>query len=76
LIQSLVLGRSAGGIAPEEIDPITDRVIPSFTTSVPAASSITANQKATRKLTGIKFTARLTGAIHAVEINGTLAYEL
>ncbi|NEM18778.1 DUF3383 domain-containing protein, partial [Escherichia coli] len=44
--------------------------------TVPRASSYSSQQKATRKATGIKFTARLAGAIHAVEITGTLAYEL
>lgn len=76
LRKSLVTGRDVGGIAPEEVDADTKRIIPSFTTVIPAASSFSAQQKATRKATGIKFTARLTGAIHATEISGTLAYEL
>lgn len=76
LLGSLNKGRDVGGIAQEEVDPVTERIIPSYTTVIPSASSFSANEKAQRKLTGIKFTARLTGAIHAVEINGTLAYEL
>jgi hypothetical protein len=76
LLGSLNKGKDVGGIAPEELDPTTDRIIPSYTTTIPSASSFSANEKAQRVLKGIKFTARLTGAIHAVEINGTLAYEL
>jgi len=76
LIQSLVRGRDVGGIAPEEIDPLTDRIIPSFTTTVPSSVTVPVNDKANRTLKGVKFTARLAGAIHAVEIDGTLAYEL
>lgn len=76
LLQSLNKGVDVGGIAPKEVDPVTQRLIPSYTTVYPSASSITANDKALRVLKGLKFTARLTGAIHAVEINGTLAYEL
>ena len=76
LLQSLNKGVDVKGIAPREVDPVTGRVIPSYTTVYPSASSISAQTKATRVLSGLKFTARLTGAIHAVEINGTLAYEL
>lgn len=76
LLQSLNKGVDVKGIAPKEVDPVTGRLIPSYTTAYPAAASISAQTKATRVLSGLKFTARLTGAIHAVEINGTLAYEL
>jgi len=43
-----------------------------YTITVPKAADISQNDKATRRLTGIKFTARLAGAIHAVEIQGTV----
>lgn len=76
LLQSLIRGRDVGGIAPEEVDPTTDRIIPSFTTTIPSSVTIPVNDKANRTLKGVKFTARLAGAIHAVEIDGTLAYEL
>jgi len=39
------------------------------------SSSISANQKASRVLQDIYFTARLAGAIHAVIITGALTYE-
>ena len=76
LLSALVQGRDVGGIAPEEVDPETDRIIPSFTTTIPRSVTVPVNDKANRVLRGVKFTARLAGAIHAVEIDGTLAYEL
>ena len=76
LLQSLMRGRDVGGIAPEEVDPLTDRLVPSFTTTIPSSQTVSINDKANRVLKGLKFTARLAGAIHAVEIDGTLAYEL
>lgn len=75
VIASLKRGRSRGGIAPDEYDELGN-LIPSFTTSVPRASSITAAEKASRKLKNVKFKARLAGAIHFAEIKGSLTYEL
>jgi len=75
LIASLTFGRDRGGIAPPELT--TDgKLVPSFTTSVPLATTIAPNTKASRVLHDVYFTARLAGAIHAVEIKGALTYEL
>lgn len=71
----LELGVQRGGIAPEELDE-DDRVIPSFTITLPRASGVPFNNKANRVLRDVGFTARLAGAIHAVEIKGNLTYEL
>lgn len=70
----LELGQNRGGIAPTEYDENGNKNY-GFTISVPKASSISANVKAQRILQDVKFTARLAGAIHAVEIKGSLTYE-
>lgn len=70
----LVLGQKRGGIAPDELDE-DNKVILGFKISVPKAASISANVKAQRVLYDVKFTARLAGAIHAMEIKGSLTYE-
>lgn len=64
-----------GGIAPEELDE-NDRIIPSYTISLPRSSQVPFNDKANRVLNDVKFTARLAGAIHVVNINGSLSYAL
>lgn len=64
-----------GGIAPEELDE-NDRLIPSYTISLPRSSQVPFNDKANRVLNDVKFTARLAGAIHVVNINGSLSYAL
>jgi len=75
MIASLKSGQSAGGIAEDEFDADGNR-IPGFVTSVPLAASLTASEKASRKLTKCTFKARLAGAIHFAEIKGSLTYEL
>ncbi|MGN6701456.1 MAG: DUF3383 family protein [Burkholderiaceae bacterium] len=72
---SLREGQKVGGIAPDEIDAVTGDTIPGFVLTIPRASEIDANTKASRKAS-LSFTARLAGAIHAVEVTGALAYEL
>lgn len=71
---SLLAGQRMGGIAPTEYDE-NNVENPGYVITVPLASSIPANTKATRVLEGITFTARLAGAIHAVEITGSFTYE-
>ena len=71
IVASLKTGQTAGGIAETQYDE-DNKEIPGYTVTVPKASSITASQRASRKLEGCKFTARLAGAIHVVEIKGTL----
>lgn len=70
----LALGQKRGGIAPVEFDEDGNRNL-GYTISAPLASSISANVKAQRKLTDVKFVARLAGAIHAIEITGSFTYE-
>lgn len=72
--QALELGTRRGGIAPIEYDEDGNENY-GYTISVPLSSSISANQKATRVLQDVSFTARLAGAIHVVEITGSLTYE-
>lgn len=71
---ALNLGQDRGGIAPTEYDELGNENL-GYTVSVPLAVNIPANSKASRILEDISFTARLTGAIHAVEIKGNLTYE-
>ena len=75
MLASLKEGQDIGGIAPDEYDE-NDDLIAGYTTSVPRASSISAEMKASRKLTDCIFKARLAGAIHFAEITGSLTYEL
>lgn len=75
MIASLKRGQQNGGIADTEYDD-DDNEIPGFVVTVPRAANITDSQKKSRKLTDCKFRARLAGAIHAVDINGTLAYSI
>lgn len=71
--ESLKSGQDVGGIAPTEFDE-DDNEIPGYTISVPSSLDLTDAQKASRRLEGCKFKARLAGAIQAVEINGNLVY--
>lgn len=66
-------GQAKGGIAPTEYTADGDENL-GYTVSVPLASDITANTKASRVLSDVTFTARLAGAIHVVEIKGALTY--
>lgn len=74
---ALDLGVARGGIAPPETDATdTNRVIPSYVIEAPLSASVPFNNKANRLLQDVKFTARLAGAIHTVEIKGALSYAL
>lgn len=66
---TLEKGQEVGGIAPTQYDS-DDNEIPGYTVSVPQSSDLTETERKSRKLTGCKYTARLAGAIHAVEIYG------
>lgn len=46
---------------------------PPFVVEVPRATAISAAQKATRQVTGLKFNATMSGAIHRANIVGTLS---
>ena len=71
---ALDLGTKRGGIAPDEYDENGD-INRGYVIEVPLASSISANQKASRILDDVHFTARVAGAIHVVKIYGSLTYE-
>lgn len=64
-----------GGIAPVELDG-EDRIIPSYTLTLPRSFEVPFNDKANRILRDVKFSARLAGAIHLTEIRGSLSYAL
>lgn len=70
---SLELGQRRGGISPTQYDEY-DNPIPGFTISMPLAANISFNDKANRVLNDAKFTAYLAGAIHKINVNGTLTY--
>ncbi|WP_196595244.1 DUF3383 family protein [Pectinatus frisingensis] len=70
---TLELGVSRGFIAPVEYDSSNNKN-PSYTITVPLASDISANTKASRILSDMSFTARLAGAINVVNISGSLTY--
>lgn len=75
MLASLKAGQDRGGIAEDEFDE-DGNTIPGYQTSVPLAATISASDKASRRLTGCKFKARLAGAIHFAELTGSLTYEL
>ncbi len=72
LIASLKAGQAIGGIAQTEYDENGEEIA-GYTTSVPELGNISDANRQARVLPGIKFTARLAGAIHLVEIKGTLS---
>lgn len=73
MIASLKSGIARGGIPEDEFDA-DDNLKSGFTVTVPNAVSLTDTEKASRILTGCKFTARIAGAIHVVEVRGNLVY--
>lgn len=66
-------GIERGGIAPSGFDA-SGNEISSYSISVPRASEISAAVMATRKLSGIVWTAVTSSAIHLVRLNGSLTY--
>ena len=75
MLASLKAGQDLGGIAEDEYDA-DGNTIPGYTTSVPTASLLPAEERAARKISGLTFKARLSGAIHFAELHGSLTYEL
>ena len=75
LVGALDLGVRRGLLAPEAIDEEDNRV-PSYTVTVPRETQVSTSDKAARILRDVGFTARLAGAILAVEIVGTLTYDV
>ena len=70
---ALAEGQTIGGIAPTEYDDDGNE-IPGYTVKVPRSADLTDTQRKSRKLTGCQYTARLAGAVHAVEISGYLTF--
>lgn len=66
-------GQRIGGIADTEYDA-DENPVHGYTVTVPRAADLSSEQRANRKLTGVKFTARLSNAIHVVELVGNLVY--
>lgn len=73
MIASLKRGQQNGGIAETEYDSDGNEN-PGFIVSVPLAANITPAQKKSRKLSDCKFSGRLAGAIHVVDVDGGLIY--
>lgn len=70
---TLQTAQNNGGIAPDEFDD--DGVkYPGYAIALPSAMSMTEMQRKSRVLGGIRWSARLAGAIHLVEISGVLNY--
>jgi len=74
LRKSLQQGVTVGYIAPDEVDE-NGKTVPGFTITAPLSQSVDPLVKASRILT-LQFSARLAGAIHVVNINGNVGYEL
>ena len=70
---TLASGQTIGGIAATQYDDEGNE-IPGFTVTVPRSADLTDIQRKSRKLTGCKYTARLAGAVHVVEIDGYLTF--
>ena len=73
MIASLKEGTRRGGIAEDQYNS-DDELIPGFTTSVPLAADLSDTQRKSRTLEDCRFSAILAGAIHAVNVNGSLVY--
>lgn len=73
MVYALKRGQAMGGIAPTEYDE-DGNPVPGYTVTVPRARDLTQAERSSRELKNCKFTARLAGAIHYVEIRGVLEY--
>lgn len=71
--ETLKKGQDIGGIAPTEYGTDGDTLY-GYTVTVPRSSELTEAVRKSRKLAGCRYTARLAGAIHAVEIEGFLTF--
>lgn len=72
VMEALDAGVKSNGIAEPQQDGEDE--VPSYTIVVPRASDIDEAVRKTRKLEGVKFTARLAGAILFTDISGTVSY--
>jgi predicted ATP-grasp superfamily ATP-dependent carboligase len=69
---SLRRGQEVGGISPDELDA-DGKTIPGFIITAPLRAEITDAEAASRIL-NVSFSARLAGAIHVVNVTGSLSY--
>ncbi len=69
---ALAKGQRVGGIAGDSVDA-DGNITAGYSIAIPKASSFTEAERNTRKLTGITWEARLSGAIHFVKLTGTIA---
>lgn len=69
---SLRRGQAVGGISPDEVDA-DGNTIPGFIVTYPLRADVTDAEAASRIL-NLGFSARLAGALHALEISGSLSY--
>lgn len=74
LRKSLQQAVTVGYIAPDEVDA-NGKTVPGFVITVPLSQEIDAVVKASRVLT-LEFAARLAGAIHVINVNGSVGYEI
>jgi hypothetical protein len=73
IISALKQGRENGGIPEDTVD--NDGVVtPGFTVTVPRAIDIDPTVKQSRQLYNVYFTAKISGAVHFVQIRGVLTY--
>ena len=70
---TLKKGQEVGGIAETEFDD-NDNPIYGYSITVPKSSDLTEAERKSRKLPKCKWTARLAGAIHVVEVSGFLTF--
>lgn len=71
--KTLAEGQSIGGIANDEFDS-NDEKVEGYTITVPNVFDLTESERKSRVLSGVKWTARLAGAIHEVTIQGNLTF--
>ena len=73
IIETLSKAQDIGGIAPTEYDADENPIF-GYEVNVPLASQLSEAERKSRRLTGVNWSARLAGAIHAVEIKGYLTF--
>ncbi len=71
--ETLKYAQDIGGISTTEFDS-SGNAISAYRISVPKSSDLTEEQRKSRKLPNCKYTARIAGAVHAVEIEGYITF--
>lgn len=70
--QILKVAQDNGAITADSFDPVTKARTGGFETSVPLAADVPIADKTNRILKNVKFTCWYTGAVHTIEIDGTV----